>query len=51
MRLGLFLFVGIFLLVIWVAGFLVFHIASLFLHLLILFAVVSFVIHVFRAKS
>ena len=51
MRLGPFLFVGIFLFMIWAAGFLLFHIAGFFLHLLILFAVISLVIHLFWAKS
>jgi hypothetical protein len=51
MRVGPFLVVGILLFVMWIAGFLVFHIAGFFLHLVILFAVISFVIHLFRAKS
>jgi len=35
----------------WIAGFLVFHIAGFFLHLFILFAAISFVIHLLWAKS
>ncbi len=51
MRLGPFLIVGILLALIWVAGFVVFHIAGLFLHLFILFAIISLVMHLFWAKS
>jgi len=51
MRLGPFLFVGVFLLIIWVAGFVIFHVASILFHLFILFAVISFVMHLFWARG
>jgi hypothetical protein len=51
MRVGPFLIVGLLLVAIWVAGFVVFHIAGIFLHLFILFAIISFVMHLFWAKS
>lgn len=51
MRLGPFLFVGVFLLLIWLAGFVIFHVAGALIHLLILFAVVSFVMHLFWARG
>ena len=51
MRLGPFLFVGVFLLLIWIAGFVVFHVAGALIHLFILFAVISFVMHLFWARG
>ncbi|MGA8273137.1 MAG: lmo0937 family membrane protein [Candidatus Sulfotelmatobacter sp.] len=45
MRFGPFLAIALLLLVLWVGGFLMFHIASGLIHLLLLFAVISFVLH------
>lgn len=51
MRLGPFLFVGIFLLLIWIAGFLIFHVAGALIHLFLLFAVISLVMHLFWSRG
>ena len=45
MRFGPFLMIAILLMVLWAGGFLMFHVASGLIHLLLLFAVVSFVVH------
>lgn len=47
------MFLGLFviLLVAWMAGFLAFHVAGALIHLLLLFAVVSLVIHLVRGAS
>jgi Family of unknown function (DUF5670) len=45
MRLGPFLIIAFLLLILWAGGFLMFHIASGLIHLLLLFAVLSFVVH------
>ncbi len=47
MRLGPFLIIALLLLVLWAGGFLMFHVASGLIHLLLLFAVISFVAHLF----
>ena len=41
----MFLILAVVLLVLWIAGFLVFHVSSFFIHLLILFAVISVIMH------
>jgi len=51
MRFGPFLGIGILLLVLWLGGFLMFHIAGLFIHLLLLFAIISIVIHLFTSAK
>jgi len=51
MRLGPFLVISMWLLVLWAGGFLMFHIASVFLHLLLLLAVLFFVGHMVRDTS
>ncbi len=38
------------LIVLWLLGFLVFHIASGIIHILILLAVIAFVLHLFRSS-
>ena len=43
MRFGPFLVVALLLLILWAGGFLMFHVASGLIHLLLLFAVISFV--------
>jgi hypothetical protein len=45
MRFGPFLMIALLLLVLWAGGFLMFHVASGLIHLLLLFAVISFVAH------
>jgi hypothetical protein len=45
MRFGPFMVSALLLLLLWAGGFLMFHVASGLIHLLLLFAVVSFVVH------
>jgi hypothetical protein len=45
MRFGPFLLIAMLLVVLWAGGFLMFHVASGLIHLLLLFAVISFVVH------
>ena len=45
----IFLALFIFLLIAWVCGFLVFHIAGGLIHLLLLFAVIALIVHLVRA--
>ncbi|MGA8761483.1 MAG: lmo0937 family membrane protein [Candidatus Sulfotelmatobacter sp.] len=45
MRFGPFLGIALLLLILWAGGFLMFHVASALIHLLLLLAVVSFVAH------
>ncbi len=45
MRFGPFLVIALMLLIMWAGGFLMFHVASGLIHLLLLFAVISFVAH------
>jgi hypothetical protein len=47
MRFGPFLVIALLLLILWAGGFLMFHIASGLIHLLLLFALLSFVVHLF----
>ena len=47
MRFGPFLGIAILLVILWLCGFLMFHVASGLIHLLLLFAVISLVIHLF----
>jgi len=51
MRIGPFLVVGALLLLIWIVGFLVFHVTDVVIHVFIICALVSFVIHKFWAKE
>ena len=50
MRPGPFLFVGIFLLLTWIVAFAIFHVAEALIHLLILFAIISFILHYFWSR-
>jgi hypothetical protein len=50
MRFGPFLGLAILLAILWVCGFLMFHVASGLIHLLLLFAVISLVIHLFSGS-
>jgi hypothetical protein len=45
MRFGPFLVIAFLLLILWAGGFLMFHVASGLIHLLLLFAVISLVVH------
>jgi hypothetical protein len=45
MRFGPFLLIAFVLLILWVGGFVMFHVASALIHLLLLFAVISLVVH------
>jgi Family of unknown function (DUF5670) len=45
MRFGPFLVISLLLIILWACGFLMFHVASGLIHLLLLFAVISFVAH------
>ena len=47
MRFGPFMVIAFLLLLMWVGGFVFFHVAGGLIHLLLLFAVVSFVVHLF----
>jgi hypothetical protein len=50
MRFGPFLGISLLLLILWAGGFLMFHVASGLIHLLLLFAVISFVAHLFMGS-
>ena len=45
------LVVGIILLVLWAGGFLVFHVAGGLIHLLLVLAVISVIVHVLTGRS
>ena len=47
----LFVILFVVLLVLWVGGFLVFHVASAMIHLLLALAVISLLIHLFRGRA
>jgi hypothetical protein len=51
MRFGPFLVIGLLLAIIWVGSFVMFHVASGLIHLLLLFAIISIVIHVFSGSK
>jgi Family of unknown function (DUF5670) len=51
MRFGPFLGIAILLVILWLCGFLRFHVASGLIHLLLLFAVISLVIHLFSGSK
>jgi Family of unknown function (DUF5670) len=39
------------LLLFWLGGFLVFHVASALIHLLLIFAVIALILHLFRGRA
>lgn len=43
--------IGVVLLVLWLLGFLAFHVTAGAIHILLLLAVISIVIHLFRGKA
>ena len=47
----MFLGLAVVLLVLWLLGFVAFHVAGGLIHLLILFAVISFVVHFMRGRT
>jgi Family of unknown function (DUF5670) len=51
MRISAFLALFMVLLLLWAGGFLVYHVTSFLIHLLLIFAVISLVIHLFRSSS
>jgi hypothetical protein len=51
MRFGPLLGIALLLFVLWIGGFLMFHIAGFFIHLLLIFAVIALIIHLVRGSS
>lgn len=51
MRFGPFLVIALLLLIVWACSFLMFHIASGLIHLLLLLAVIFFVVHLFTGSK
>lgn len=51
MRFGIFLGLAILLMIAWVTAFVVFHVAGFLIHLLLLFALISLVIHLFTGGA
>lgn len=51
MRFGPFLGLALLLLILWAGGFLVFHVASVLIHLLLLLAVISVIVHFFAGGT
>lgn len=47
----MFVILFVVLLLAWLGGFLVFHISSALIHLLLLFAVISLIVHLFQRKT
>jgi hypothetical protein len=47
MRFGPFLAIALLLFILWIGGFLVFHVASGLIHILLLIAVISLIVHLF----
>lgn len=47
----MFIILFVVLLLAWLGGFLVFHISSALIHLLLLFAVISLIVHLFQRKT
>jgi hypothetical protein len=50
-RFGPFLGIALLLFVLWLGGFLMFHIAGFFIHLLLIFAVIALVVHLFSGSK
>ena len=51
MRFGPFLILAILLLVLWAGGFVFFHVAGFLIHLLLIFAVISLILHLFTGGT
>jgi Family of unknown function (DUF5670) len=51
MRFGPFLILAILLMVLWAGGFVFFHVAGFLIHLLLIFAVISLLLHLFTGGT
>jgi len=51
MRRTMYLGLGVVLLLLWIGGFLVFHISAFFIHILLILAVISMVFHFLRGST
>ncbi len=51
MRFGPFLGIALLLFVLWLGGFLMFHIAGFLIHLLLIFAVIALIVHLFSSSK
>jgi hypothetical protein len=51
MRFGIFLLLAIMLMIVWVGAFVMYHVAGALIHLLLLFAMIFLVIHLFRRSK
>ena len=51
MKFSVYLALFLVLLLLWAGGFLVYHVASLLIHLLLVAAVISLIVHVIRGRS
>ena len=51
MRFGPFMGIALLLFIMWICGFVFFHVAGFFIHLLLLFAVISLIAHLFTGAS
>jgi hypothetical protein len=51
MRFGLFLVLALILLALWVGSFVIVHVAGALIHLLLLFAIIALVIHLFSGTK
>lgn len=51
MRFGPFLGIALLLFVLWLGGFLMFHIAGFLIHLLLIFAVIALIVHLFSGPK
>ncbi len=47
----MYLVIALVLILLWVGGFVVFHTAGFFIHLLLIFAVISIIFHFMRGRS
>lgn len=51
MRFGPLLGIAILLFILWIGGFLMFHIAGFLIHLLLVFAVIALIVHLVRGSA
>jgi Family of unknown function (DUF5670) len=51
MRFGPFLLIVLLLFILWIGGFVFFHAAGFLIHLLLIFAIISFVAHLFTGPK
>ena len=47
----MFLILAVVLVLAWIGGFVIFHVSSLLIHLLLIFAVISLIMHFVRGRS